>query len=147
MVVMDILGAGAKARNIYDRSCRALCKQYGINQTGLDVIMFLACNPEKNTARDICNHRGFKSGLTSVVLEQLLEKGYLDRTEDPWDGRVKRLRLTEAAEPIVAEGKILQEDFMAKLSNGIDQAEFKKFWSMIDCIIENIEEMDKQSNR
>jgi hypothetical protein len=32
---------------------------------------------------------------------------------------------------------------MAKLSNGIDQAEFKKFWVMVDRIIENIEEMDK----
>ena len=143
---MDILGAGAKARNIYDRSCRSLCKQYGINQTGLDVIMFLACNPEKNTARDICNHRGLKSGLTSVVLEQLLEKSYLERTEDPWDGRVKRLRLTEAAQPIVEAGSIIHKDFMASVSKGIDPVEFKKFWTMVERIVENIKEMDEQSN-
>ena len=147
MVFMDILGAGAKARNVYDRSCRGLCKQYGINQTGLDVIMFLSANPERNTARDICNHRGFKSGLTSVVVEQLLQKGFLDRADDPWDGRVKRLRLTEAAQPVVAAGKILQDDFMASLSAGIDPVEFKKFWVLVDRLVANIEEMDKQSNR
>ena len=142
---MDILSAGAKARNIYDRSCRNVCKKYDINQAGLDVIMFLSSHPENNTARDICSFRGLKSGLTSVVLEQLLQRGYLLRSEDPWDGRVKRLRLTEAAAPIVEEGLAIQNKFMHMLSTGIEPADFDKFWVLVDRIIQNIEEMDKNN--
>jgi len=144
---MDILSAGAKARNIFDRSCRPLCKKYGINQTGMDVIMFLASHPEFNTARDICNHQGLKSGLTSVVLEQLLHKGLLVRTDDPWDGRVKRLSLTEEAQPIVDEGTVLQKSFMDQLGDGIDSTEFDRFWVLVERLIVNIEEMDKESRK
>ena len=144
---MDILTAGAKARNLYDRSCRNLCKKYGINQTGLDVIMFLSAHPEHNTARDICSRRGLKSGLTSVVLEQLMQKGYVVRTDDPWDGRVKRLRLTDSAAPIVEEGTIIQTSFMEKLGAGIEPGEFDKFWGLVNRIIVNIEEMDKVSGK
>jgi len=144
---MDILTAGAKARNLYDRSCRNLCKKYGINQTGLDVIMFLSSQPEHNTARDICSRRGLKSGLTSVVLEQLMHKGYVIRTDDPWDGRVKRLRLTENAAPIVEEGTVIQNSFMEKLGAGIDPGEFDEFWNLVNRIIVNIEEMDKASGK
>lgn len=144
---MDILSAGAKARNIYDRSARPLCKKYGINQTGLDVIMFLSSHPEHNTARDICNQRGLKSGLTSVVLEQLLHNGLLVRMDDPWDGRVKRLSLTEKAQPIVEEGMCLQKQFMDRLSAGIEPEEFDHFWLLVERIIVNIQEMDKPSGK
>jgi len=142
---MDVLTAGAKARNIYVEYCRGICKKYDINQTGLDVLLFLAANPEYNTARDICNRRGLKSGLTSVILERLIEMGLLVRTDDLWDGRVKRLALTEKAAPIIRDGQAIQKKYMDALSSGIDAEEFRNFWVMVDRLIQNIIEMEKNT--
>lgn len=138
MKAIDILAAGTKARHMFVQFCRPTCLKYGINQTGYDVLMYLANNPEYNTARDICIRRGLKSGLVSVAVDHLLEQGYLDRKEDLWDGRIKRLYLTEKAQPLVQEGRENQKRFMAIISQGLSQEELRTFQRLSERIILNI---------
>lgn len=53
----------------------------------MDILLFLANNPEHNTAKDICRMRGHKSGIVSVHVERLVNDGLLERQEMPGDRR------------------------------------------------------------
>mgnify|MGYP001129024661 CR=1 FL=1 len=50
----------------YNAECKALCRELHLPQTAFDILMFLANNPEYNTARDIVNVRKIKANLVSV---------------------------------------------------------------------------------
>ena len=142
MKAIDILAAGTKARHMLVQLCRPTCLKYGINQTGYEVVMFLVNNPEYNTARDICLRRGLKSGLVSVTVDRLLELGYLLRTEDMWDGRIKRLYLTDKAQPLVEEIKENQKRFLDILGQGLTREERHTFQLLTERIVHNIMDND-----
>jgi len=75
MSAIQIIAIGRKLSNIYSELSLPICKKYGINQTCFDILLFFANNPEHNTARDICEVRGIKSGIASVSVEILIENG------------------------------------------------------------------------
>ena len=77
MTALQLIALGRKLANIYADLSAPICKQYGINQTGFDILLFCANNPEHNTARDICAIRGIKSGIASVAVESLMQSGLL----------------------------------------------------------------------
>ena len=91
MSSLQMIALGKKAANLYGALCAPICKKYGVNQTGFDVPLFCANNPDHNTARDLCALRGFKSGIASVAVENLIRGGLLVRTEDPLDRRMQRV--------------------------------------------------------
>ena len=125
-------------------ACQPVCKKYEINQTGFDVLMFLAGHREYNTARDLCTVRAIKPGLASVAVEHLIQRGFLKREEDPEDRRVKRLFLTEAAQPLVEEGNALQREFWRAVTAGIPEKELQAFCRTAQKMIANITDMPKK---
>ena len=97
MIAIRMMALGRKLGNLYAGLCAPICRQYGMNQTCFDVLMFCANNPDRNTARDVCEVRGIKSGMASVAVETLEKSGLLERREDPEDRRKHRLMPTERA--------------------------------------------------
>lgn len=116
-----------KAMKIYENCCLPVCKANGINQTAFDVIMFLFNNPEYNTARDICEIRGIRSGIASVAVENLAQNGYLERKRDTEDRRIQRLILTEKARKVTEEGRAAQKEFFDILCSGISREEMQMY--------------------
>ncbi len=138
MTAIKMIAVGKKLANIYSGLSQPLCKKYGINQSCFDVLMFCANNPENNTARDICAVRGIKSGIASVAVETLIQKGYLVRTDDPSDRRIHRLVPTDEAENIISDGRAMQEKFISTLKSGISPEEEEIFERVNEKILENI---------
>ena len=64
----------------YDQVCATFCREQGIARTSFDILLFLANNPDYNTARDIVQVRHLKANLVSIHLDRLEEEGYLVRT-------------------------------------------------------------------
>ena len=56
-----------KMTQAYHIMLTPLCKEAGLPPLALDILLFLANNPEHNTAKDICRMRGHKSGIVSVI--------------------------------------------------------------------------------
>lgn len=50
---LDFVSLSSKMMKAYEAVCQPVCKRYQLNQTCLDVILFLANNPEYNTAKDL----------------------------------------------------------------------------------------------
>ena len=66
MTAIQFLSLGRRLANLYAALCAPICRQYGINQTGFDILLFCANNPEHNTARDLGTVRGIKRGIASI---------------------------------------------------------------------------------
>lgn len=138
MTAIKMIAVGKKLANIYNGLSQPLCKKYGINQSCFDVLMFCANNPENNTARDICSVRGIKSGIASVAVETLIQKGYLVRTDDPSDRRIHRLVPTVSAQNIISDGREMQGKFISALKRGISPEEEEIFERVNEKILENV---------
>lgn len=119
----DYLIAGKKFTQVYEDRCIPVCKQFGLNQSALDLILFIANNPQLNTARDVCEIRGIKKGIVSVTVENLVTGGFLHRENDTEDRRIQRLQLTSACKPIVDAGRKAQTTFLTELSDALTPEE------------------------
>ena len=87
-----------KMTQAYHVMLTPLCKEAGLPPLALDILLFLANNPEHNTAKGICRMRGHKPGIVSVHVERLVNDGLLERQEMPGDRRQTRLICTEQAQ-------------------------------------------------
>ena len=135
---IDFISVSTKAMKAYESYCQPLCKKYQFNQTCFDVLMFLANNPEYNTARDICEIRGIRTGMASVAVDFLVKNGYLLRQTDCDDRRISRLNLTEKSTAIIQEGRSIQQSFGNRLTAGISAKEMAAYMKTAQKIKENI---------
>lgn len=144
MIAIRMMALGRKIGNLYAGLCAPICRQYGMNQTCFDVLMFCANNPDRNTARDVCEVRGIKSGMASVAVETLEKSGLLERREDPEDRRKHRLMPTERAAGVIAEGRAMQAYFTDTLRQGITAEEFAALESLMSKLERTMEGMEKE---
>ena len=111
----------------YRQVCKPLCRELGLPQTAFDILMFLGNNPAYKTARDIVEIRCIKANLVSVHVDRLVREGYLERRQVPGDRRKTELLCTDKAQPVIAKGRLLQENFFEKLYGGMSQEERDAF--------------------
>ena len=57
-----------RLEDAYAAQMRSLCKETGVAQTAMDILLFLHNNPGYDTARDICTYRQLKPALSPEEL-------------------------------------------------------------------------------
>ncbi len=144
MHAIEMIALGRKLSNAYAALCQPICRKYGLNQTCFDVLMYCANNPQQNTARDLCEVRGIKSGIASVAVEALEMAGLLENRPDPEDRRKHRLVPTEKAAALIAEGQSMQAYFTATLRQGITDAELGALVSLTGKLESNLERLGRE---
>ena len=135
---IDLIFISTKTMKAYEAFCQPVRKKFQLNQTSFDVLMFLANNPKYNTARDICEIRGIRTGIASVAVDFLVSNGYLLRQSDDIDRRIWRLLITEKSAPIIQEGRAVQQEFGKRLTHGISEEELAAYTQIIQKFKENI---------
>ena len=119
--VEDGIEFAEKLSKAYSETCKPLCHELNIPQTAFDILLFLANNPEYKTARDIVEIRKIKANLVSVNVDKLVNEGYLERKSVEGDRRKVNLICTESQKEIIQEGQKLQQSFVEKLFEGMDE--------------------------
>ena len=109
----------------------------------VDILMFVANNPQNGTARDICRCRGLKSGIVSVHVDRLVNEGLLLRKTVPGDRRKTQLVCTDTAGDIIKKGRELQKSFAEGLLIGLSNGDIEVFRNCLAVIGENIEKIRK----
>lgn len=132
-----------KMTQAYHIMLAPLCKETGLPPLALDILLFLANDPEHNTAKDICRMRGHKSGIVSVHVERLVNDGLLERQEMPGDRRQTRLICTEKAQDIITRGRDIQWQFGLRLMEGISKEDHETMHRCFERIDVNLDEICK----
>ena len=125
----------------YSAVCKPLCQKLHLPQTAFDILMFLANNPEHKTARDIVEVRCIKANLVSVNVDKLVQEGYLERCPVASDRRKTELVCTEKAQPIIAEGRRMQNRFFGSMMNGVGKEQLDAFFTTIDTMSRNLDKI------
>lgn len=135
------------ARNllqVYAAKCRPLCQEIGMPQTAFDILMFLANNPEFDTARDVVESRYIKANLVSVNVECLVREGYLQREKSLDDRRKIRLVCTQKAWPVVERGRQIQYNFAKELFRNTDERMRADFFQVLRILEANLKDMQEE---
>lgn len=130
-----------KLLQAYHRRCKPICRRFGMSQTAFDILMFLGNNTEYKTARDIVEVRGIRPNLVSVNVDKLVDDGYLRRESVDGDRRKTSLVLCEKAQDIVAEGRAVQSEFVARVVAGVTEQDLAAFKRTMEAIAENAAEI------
>lgn len=127
----------------YKAAQKKVCKTWNVPEVSLDILLFLANNPEYTTARDIVEVRSIKANLVSQHVDRMVREGYLCRKEVQGDRRKRDLSLTEKAMPIIEAGRRMQTDFFETLFHGISEGEKRAFFETMDTMSRNMDKILK----
>ena len=134
-----------KTSQAYNAVCKPLCQELGLSQTALDILLFLANNPDYKTARDIVEVRHIKANLVSMNVDKLVQEGLLERRAVPGDRRKTELLCTEKAGPIIARGRAVQNAFFKRLLDHVEPADQEVFSRTMELIGKNLDEILKEN--
>lgn len=132
-----------KSEAVYQKFCQNVIRDWDLNATSFQVVMFLANHPQLNTARDVCRMRGIKTGIASVAVEQLIQMGYLQRKTDSNDRRIQRLYVTENAAGLVRQGREVQMEFAAAITDALSPEEMAEYFRLTEKMMTRIDEMER----
>ena len=125
-------------KELYQRIMIPICKAYDITFTELSILLFLANNPQYNTATQIVEIRHLAKSHVSTSLRSLEERGFLRREFRGSDRRTVYIVLLPASAKAIADGQEAQKTFFSFLFKDFTDEEKKTFDEMFHRIINNI---------
>lgn len=126
-------------RKLYCSLFTPMLERWALTQLEVDILLFLANNPACDTARDIVEKRRLAKSHVSVGVDALARRGFLDRQRRPDNRKTVHLRLTEAAGPVVEEGREVQRQYGELLLDGFTDGEQRELFRLLEKIGENVE--------
>lgn len=102
----------------YTKAIRPICLKYNMTTAELDVLLFLANNPEFDRATDIVEKRYIVKSQVSTSINLLEKKGYLSRTYKENDRKTIHLVINDLAQNVIKDGQNAQELFFDILLSG-----------------------------
>ena len=133
----------AKAQKGYARLMDPICKKWDLTRNELDVLLFLANNPEFDRAVDIVNNRGLSKSHVSLSISNLERRGFLERIDDPDDRRTVHLHLTQRGKEIAETGRMSQKRFFSYLHQGVTQEQIDMMIDFSRKVAENIKNIEE----
>lgn len=125
-------------QNLYERTVMPVCREFGLTYMEFTVLMFLANNPQYDTAAQIVKIRHLTKSHVSISVKGLQERGLVQGVYFPGNQKTLHLRLTEAATPVVEAGAAAQKEFGAILARGFTQEEIETLQKLTEKLHENI---------
>ena len=126
-------------RKLYGQLFAPLLSQLGLTQLEMDILLFLANNPGKDTARDIVELRHLAKSHVSAGVESLAERGLLERYYQPGNRKVIHLRLLPAAEEMVEAGWEVQRRYEGVLFQNFTLEERRQLDELLERIAGNVD--------
>ena len=134
-------------RRYYDRQFEALLASAGLSMREMDVVLFLANNPDCDTAREVSELRGLAKSKVSGAVDLLAERGLLRRAPDTADRRVVHLALTEQGMALSRAGQRIQSRCLEALLSGLTHAEAEQFQSLLEKVLTHAEAQLREGGR
>lgn len=91
------------------------------------------------TMKELSENIGRKKNTVTVLVNKLIEEGYVKKSTDPNDGRISNIELTDKAEfakPII---EMISDNLINKVYNGIDNNEQEEVVRILGKVFKNLE--------
>ena len=127
-------------KKMYERTLQEAAEKCGLTLPEADVLSYLRENPEFDTARDISLYREVSRAYVSKAVELLVNKGYIQITQDMADRRLLHLGITPAAQET---SETLHEELFAfydRITAGLSGKELRAMIQAIEKCAVNLTE-------
>ena len=128
----------AASDSLYTAMVNPVCSKHGLTYMEFTVLMFLANNPQFDTASDIVNYRHLTKSHVSISIRSLEEKGLLKGEHHKPNRRTIHLAVQDSANTIISDGRAAQSEFGKILFSGFSDFEYDRLISFMNRIDENI---------
>lgn len=126
-----------KLKRTYDTYILEMLDTLNMTKLEIDILGFLANNPDYDTAKDIEMVRQFKKSNISTAVDALIQKGMITKIQDETDRRIMHLKLMEGSSFIVKKIQAVQEAFFQQIFRDISKTEVDQYFSTFMKMIEN----------
>lgn len=124
--------------SLYTATVRPVIEKYGLTHMEFTVLMFLANNPQFDTASDVVKYRHLTKSHVSMSVRTLEDKGLLKGSYHKPNRRTIHLTVLPCADAIVADGREAQRSFVKIMFSDFSESEYDQFVSFLHRIDENI---------
>ena len=129
-------------KKFYAKQFIPLIQKSRLSMRELDVLLFLANNPDYDTARDIAEFRSLAKSQVSQAVELLAAEGLLLRTPDTADRRVVHLTITQEGAPIAKEAQKIQARCGQHLFAGLSAEQMQQLHTILEIVLHNGEQLE-----
>jgi len=136
---ITLLLNGQQIKRLYEKQFEDTRDRYQISQFELDILAFLANNPDFDTAKDIVEIRMIAKSYVSTSVESLIQKGLLVRVPDNNDRRIIHLHVTEKSASVITDIRLRQNQLLKILFAGMTVDEISMFEALLAKIFNNVE--------
>lgn len=115
----------------------------GHDVTFIQWLVLLKVREGANTASELCQIMWHDTGALTRLLDQLEERGYVERQRSTADRRVVQLQLTAAGRRETTELTPLVVDRLNTALGGFSKAEFEQFMRLLKKLIASLRKMEQ----
>lgn len=135
----QLLKVSRQFKRYYEACFSAFLDREALTMRDLHVLLFLANNPGRDTARDVAELRGLPKSQVSGAVELLAARGLLRRLPDQTDRRVVHLILTEPGTILGREAQEIQAACAQAVFAPLTAAEAEQFQALLEKVLKGAE--------
>ena len=132
------------SKELYVNVLNPVCAKYNITQTEMVVLLFLADNPQHDTATDIVERRRLTKSSVSMAVRTLQERGFITGNFVAGNHRSIHLKLCEPVKAIVEEGRMARNTCLSILMDGFTTEEAQNLKNYFERVTANINAYHKK---
>ena len=133
-------------RRGYIRRLESVCGRFGLTRMELDVLLFLASNPTRDTAAEMIRTRGFSKSHASAAVKGLIQRGCLRGVTKSGNHKAIHLQLLPGAEEAVQAGQAAQEEFFRLLFQTISPEERETLVRVLSRMVAQLAAENQKEN-
>ena len=135
------------SRDLYQAMIAPVCDKYDMTQAEMIVLLFLANNPQNDTATDIVEKRRMTKSAVSMAARALQEKGLITGEYTDGNHRSIHLRVCKNALGIIEDGRKTQDEYLKILTKDFSESERTAFRDYIMRVTDNIKHYNELFER
>ena len=125
---------------VYKNMISPVYEKYKLTYMEFTVLMFLANNPQYNTATQIVRYRHLAKSHVSISIRSLQERGLILGEHKGGNHRTIHLSVSDKARDIIAVGRAAQNKFCEIVFAGFSKKEMEKLQQFTEQVNRNIKE-------
>lgn len=127
----------------YQKIVNELSEEFRLKPVQIDILLFLANNPEYKTAQAIVGVRKIAKSHASLAIKELCDQGYLEKVINPNNKKENLLMILEKSNTVIKNGQNRQKDFFEKVFKGLNSNQLTQLNRSISIMTSNLNKGDR----
>lgn len=132
---LEVIDMIKKLSNYFNNVRDALCAPYGLSSIQAVIVLDIYHNPTENKVTDICKRLNKSTNTISPLINRLVEKGFLAKTQGEEDARITYISLTEKTKKITDNISVDICDFTWPMFESVTEEQFEGIYDSLQLLL------------